>query len=233
MRNPSVLEVFPTSLKRLILLVYQILPFTPLQRLSRSLPKKVDSLVDIGCGEGEPLRFLRNRVLIRFAVGVDIHLPSILRALHRDTSHDEYIVAHASYLPFRNRSFSVCLMLATLEHLPKRQGLLALRECERVAMREIIVTTTVGYRPQPELDDNPWQIHRSGWCTEELEAFGFKVTGLYGHKSTWRHKEYVSKHKFRSLIISCIRLVTQIFIRTPRNSIQMMCVKEHHLGERP
>ena len=77
-----------------------------------------------------------------------------------------------------DNSVDTVFALDVIEHLEKADGLELLREAERVARRQIVIFTPLGFNPQSyEDDDRPdrwgmdggnWQTHRSGWLPEEF-----------------------------------------------------------------
>jgi hypothetical protein len=68
--------------------------------------------------------------------------------------------------------------LDVIEHMEKEEGLQFLKEAERVARKQILVYTPLGFYPQSYEDKNKldrwqmgggyWQTHRSGWNPEDF-----------------------------------------------------------------
>lgn len=66
-----------------------------------------------------------------------------------------------------------------IEHLDKDEGRWFIQEAQRVARRQVVIFTPLGFLPQdfPEgsvdgsgLSAGPWQTHRSGWTPEDFGA---------------------------------------------------------------
>lgn len=157
------------------------------------LDREATSLLDVGCGQGQPLDILNRRRRL-FSVGVDVFDP-YLRQIRDRAIHNLVVKADALSLPFPDRTFDIVTCLQVIEHLPPEQGLQLLDELERVARRQVIVTTPNGYMPHPTVDDNPHQEHLSGWTASDMGRLGFEVERqgvkqLYGeggfvHRVRW------------------------------------------------
>ena len=95
------------------------------------------SLLDVGCGEGFVLHFLRQRLSHLVLHGVDMREEALHLAprRHRSTS---LLCAEACRLPFADGAFDVALCLEVLEHVP--QPGLALEELKRVSAGHILIS---------------------------------------------------------------------------------------------
>jgi hypothetical protein len=67
--------------------------------------------------------------------------------------------------------------IAVIEHLEKESGVQMLREMERVAKRLTVIMTSRGFIPK-NADDNPYQMHRSGWNSKDFKSRGYKMRFL-------------------------------------------------------
>jgi hypothetical protein len=77
-----------------------------------------------------------------------------------------------------SKSVDSVFALDVIEHLEKADGLRFLQQAERVARRQIVIFTPLGFFPQSYEDpDKPdrwgmqggyWQTHRSGWLPEDF-----------------------------------------------------------------
>jgi SAM-dependent methyltransferase len=151
------------------------LPFTALNTLWRNLDRKSVNIADIGCGEGVPAGFIRRHRHV-FMLGLDIFVPSLDRA-RKSSSHDQYVQADVRYLPIAEKSFDTVISMEVLEHLDRQEGINFLRDLERIARRQVIITTPVGKHEQHTLDENPHQLHKHIWEPAELIKLGYKVRG--------------------------------------------------------
>lgn len=158
------------------------LPFTAWNAVWRSLDKQHQSILDIGCADGDMMGFLNNRKRF-YTVGMDIYEP-YLRECKTAKTHSENILCDVRRLPFKDKSFDIVLFLETIEHLEKEEGLKVLQEIERIARREIIISTPVSSAGQEAYGGNPHQEHRSSWSPIEMRQRGYKVGGI-GIAENW------------------------------------------------
>ena len=89
---------------------------------------KAGSILDIGCGTGQTMTFLRKIFPKSHLVGVDPAAAAVRYAKSR--GHKEVIRSTAEKLPFPSGSFDVVLFLDVLEHIPHDDQ--ALSEAYRV-----------------------------------------------------------------------------------------------------
>lgn len=150
-------------------------PFTALNTVWWHLDKKAFSILDIGSGRGEPMRFI-NRKGQFITLGIDIFEP-YLREARRYETHDSYVCCDVRRLPFRSQSFDIVLCLEVLEHLKREDGQALISAMEEIACRQIIISTPVGEYEQHHLDGNPNQEHQAIWKPAELRKLGYTVRG--------------------------------------------------------
>jgi hypothetical protein len=94
------------------------------------------------------------------------------------------VLCDARCIPFREGSFDVILAIDVIEHLPKEDGLNFLRQLEKLNVRQVILTTPVGFVEMHHKNLKPLedklQKHRSGWLPHEFRIRGYKVRGMIG-----------------------------------------------------
>jgi hypothetical protein len=134
-------------------------------------------VLDVGVGI-QPQSYFRPHVHIC----VEPYLPYIER-LRRDIGDDStYVFLNCTWnvamriLP--SKSVDSVFALDVIEHLEKADGLAFLKEAERVARRQIMIYTPLGFYPQCYndsikrdrwgMDGGYWQAHRSGWYVEDF-----------------------------------------------------------------
>ena len=168
-------------LKKISRLVFE--PF--FDQLEKELEKEItgscQTLLDVGCGSSSPIRhFSKN---LSHTVGVDGHAASIERSreagIHREYHRMNILEIGGR---FKEKSFDAVLLLDVVEHLPKVEGLKLIEMAERIARKKIIIFTPNGFLRQGERDENPYQVHLSGWEVDEMEALGYRVRGMNGWK---------------------------------------------------
>ncbi|MDP3013988.1 MAG: tetratricopeptide repeat protein, partial [Candidatus Subteraquimicrobiales bacterium] len=138
---------------------------------------QTEVVLDIGPGI-RPQGYFKPRIHIC----VEPYLPYIER-LRQDIRDDAaYVFQNCTWdhamklLP--ERSVDTVFALDVLEHFEKEEGLRFLEEASRVARRQIIIFTPLGFYPQTYDGANNqdrwgmkgayWQAHRSGWCPEDF-----------------------------------------------------------------
>lgn len=163
------------AIDRLIKWLRPRVPFTVLNTVWRGLDKQGKSILDIGCGKGEPMRFI-NRKRRFVTVGADIFEP-YLTACRREGLHDEYVRCDVRNLPFQRKSFDIVLCMEVLEHLERKDGERLIAALEEIARRQVVITTPLGRYVQHTFDNNPHQEHRTIWGSPELRKLGYRVRG--------------------------------------------------------
>ncbi|MCX8000294.1 MAG: methyltransferase domain-containing protein [Leptospiraceae bacterium] len=93
---------------------------------------KVESFLDVGCGNGRYIRYFSKNV--NLIVGVDIN-----KSVFPKKSGFNFIVADVHHLPFKNDSFELVFSTDVLEHLCKPSQ--ALQEMWRVSRNKIYLCT--------------------------------------------------------------------------------------------
>ena len=78
-----------------------------------------------------------------------------------------------------DKSVDSVFALDVIEHLEKEDGLELLRQARRVARRQVMIFTPLGYMPQTYdeagkkdrwgMEGGYWQTHRSGWNPEDFD----------------------------------------------------------------
>lgn len=102
-----------------------------------------ESIVDIGCGEGTLLRWIREKCASKgkdpFLIGVDLETEKLKRA--RDGAAVQPVKADIAHLPFTSQRFSLVLCNEVLEHIPDPDR--GLRELVRIVKEEGVIILSV------------------------------------------------------------------------------------------
>jgi hypothetical protein len=126
---------------------------------------------------------------------------------------------------FEPGSFDCVLASDLIEHLEKEDGLKLMRSMELIARKKVIIFTPNGFLPQSAYEGNDYQIHRSGWEIEEMQSFGYRITGINGWKPL--RGELAAPRFYPKPLWARISLLTQPFTtRNPHHAFQMLCVKD-------
>lgn len=174
------------------------------------------------------MRFL-NRHRRFITTGIDGFEPS-LEQCRRDGSHNTLVLDAIMPLPFEEKSFDIALCLQTLEHLEKEEGKLLLEQMEKIARKQVIVTTDVGEFVQGQSNTgNPLQEHKYVWSIKELQESGYKVFGI-GPFLGWGGEMGASQlvpAPFRWFISTLLQLVVgPVVYFFPRRAASALCIKD-------
>ena len=150
--------------------------FTELNTAYRCIEKDCESILDVGSGKGEPMKFINGNKRL-YAIAVDTFEP-YLHECKGLGIYNDFVLCDVRCLPFKKKSFDIVLCLALIEHLEKEEGDNLLHYMEGIAKKQVIITTPVGKYQQGALDDNPNQKHRYIWDPAEFEKRGYKVRGV-------------------------------------------------------
>jgi len=180
------------------------------------------SILDLGCGQNSPVKFLPDRHL----VGVDGFEPDLKKARERGT-HDEYIcgdVRHAVDL-VPGRKFDACIALDVIEHLTKEDGWQMLKSMEQLATKCVVIFTPNGFVPQFS-QDGDLQQHLSGWEVPEMRQAGYRVIGMSGPKGL-RGEKAALKYRPRAFwwLVSALGHYGYSR-RRPEKAFSIFCTKE-------
>jgi SAM-dependent methyltransferase len=180
------------------------------------------TVLDVGCGSLSPIKPFSKKF---YSVGVDAFEPSIKRS-RKQKIHDEYYKMDILDIgkKFKSNSFDCVLASDVIEHLTKNDGLKLLRRMEKIAKNKVIIFTPNGFLPQGAYEDNPWQVHKSGWSVREMKRKGYKIVGINGWKPLRGESAAIRFWpKYFWMIVSDI---TQWFVRNnPEKAFQILCIK--------
>ncbi|MEM1946686.1 MAG: class I SAM-dependent methyltransferase [Candidatus Caldarchaeum sp.] len=106
-------------------------------------------VLDVGCGTGLFLRFLREKGWTSEYVGVDVSSGMLAKALEKADASSHVVMADAHHLPFRDNAFPILFSFTVLHHLNTSQFL---AEASRVCGKLMVVTQHK--RLSPRLENN-------------------------------------------------------------------------------
>lgn len=155
------------------------------------------SVLDVGCGEGNIMSKINSDNKYN-VTGVDLHRP-YLRQAKELGAYRKLLYGDIRRLRFKQKSFDAVMSSQVIEHLTKKEGLKLIKVMENIASDKIIIGTTNGffpYDPYMGRDDNPLQVHKSGWDIKEMENYGYKV---YGQGISFIYKPGGLAYKFPSI----------------------------------
>ncbi|AFB21253.1 methyltransferase domain-containing protein [Rickettsia canadensis] len=140
----------------------------------------VSSIMDIGCGI-RPQQYIVPDLLICVEP-----YQGYAEILKKNLSGTNSIIipldAKTALTTFSDKSIDSIFLIDVIEHMPKEIGKEVLIECIRVARKQIIVFTPLGFMPQEvhdtdgwNLHGGEWQEHKSGWYPEDFP--GWSIIG--------------------------------------------------------
>lgn len=133
------------------------------------------SVIDLGCRFGNRLHIVWIGVARR--KGIEICKQYLDRG--RQLGFIDGAIVQADHGDMRVadcRGYEVAMLIDTLEHIEKQDGLDLIQRLKGEVLK-ILVFTPNGFNEQtasayePEADE--YEVHRSGWTIPELEALGF------------------------------------------------------------
>jgi len=147
--------------------------------LERSLSDCRDVL-DVGCGAHSPLGKIKKTFR---SEGVDIFRQSVAES-KKERNHDTYKIGDIRHIGqfYRPKSFDAVIAIDVIEHLTKKVAMQLITDMEKIARKKVILLTPNGFYHQDAYDNNPYQVHKSGWSTKELRDLGYRIRGVRGLK---------------------------------------------------
>lgn len=147
--------------------------------IRNAIDPKSKSIVDVGCGKGTFMSYLKKFKNKYYSIGIDAWEPYIKFCLSRKI-HDKVYTYDMRNLSNPKIKADTVLCLEVIEHLSKRDGLSLIKNLENLALRQVIISTPVGFHIIEMYDGTPYQVHRSGWNPHEFKKQGYTVRGTTG-----------------------------------------------------
>lgn len=137
---------------------------------------ETDTVLDVGCGI-VPMNYFRPKLHIMVEPWDEYS--NILRQRHADDKSVLILKLDAleALIALHDKSIDSVFLLDVIEHLEKEAGMKVVAEIERVARRQAVIFTPLGFMPQHlEADESDaWglsggkmQEHKSGWLPEDF-----------------------------------------------------------------
>lgn len=185
---------------------------------------KPDCILDLGCGDNSPIQYIDLDNISK--IGVDVFQPSLDRS-KKKRIHDRYILKDLQeYLDNAEEEFDIILLNDVVEHFDRDSAEKLIKSAEKRSAKGIIILTPNGFIRQGDVNRNPWQIHKSGFCYWDFEKRGYKTKPIGGLKLL-RGEEFKPKYfgeKYGEVLCDISRIITFVF---PRLSYSVMAVKNN------
>jgi len=199
-------------------------PLTALNTVWRLLDKGAATILDIGCGKGEPMKFINRKGSFK-VVGMDIFQPYLMECKELGV-YNECVRCDIRCLPFQTKSFDIVVCMAVLEHLPKNEGTKLIKDMEHIARKQVIVSVPKGvYEQYNATDGNPAQVHKAFWWPDDLKKLGYRVRGqglsIYGEFGPLTHLP--QSIRWLGYLLYCLASPFVYFL--PRLSGNMVAIK--------
>lgn len=158
--------------------------------LLRALVGDPKTVLDLGCGNGALMEIWGDKHWK--ITGIDIHSDS-LKLAKKTGMYDELLrgdlVETCKKLIKQKKKYDLVFCSQVIEHVTKGEGNQLLDLSEKLAKKDIYFGTPRGFMIQPEefIEDNPYQIHKSGWEIDEFTKRGYDVFGI-GLYPIWSEK---------------------------------------------
>lgn len=146
-----------------------------LNKFIKKRVKPANVILDIGCGIN-PQRIIKPKIHICVEP-----YSEYVKKLMEKTQFENFVYltmsAVEAVMKFPDKSIDSIFMIDLIEHIDQESGVILLSQCERVAKKQIIVFTPLGFFPQEYIKDRKdlwgmdggfFQEHKSGW---ELQDF--------------------------------------------------------------
>lgn len=144
------------------------------------IKKNPKSLLDLGCGPGKIMSMIKYRTKVGNAVGLDLYAPA-LENCKIEGKFNQLILSDIREVKYPAKSFDVVLANQVIEHLNKKEAMQLIRNMERIAYGQVIISTPIGEIEDPEHHGNKYQKHQSSFIPSDFEKMGYK-TVKYGYR---------------------------------------------------
>jgi len=105
-----------------------------LKEIINIIPSDVNSLLDVGCGNGFIVNFLKKIDKYKKLVGLDISSVAL------KSVKTEKVQGSVENIPFKDKSFDLVMCLEVLEHLSEKNFQKGISELQRVSKKYILIT---------------------------------------------------------------------------------------------
>jgi len=145
---------------------------------------KTDSVLDIGCGIN-PQAYFKPRV--HYCIEPYSEYVEVLKSKYAGSDRLKIIseIAQTAICNFKPLSIDSIFMIDFIEHITKKEGKELINHCTRIAKKQIIIFTPLGFCPQNykpgDVDGwgyhgGEWQTHKSGWNSTDFQHWNIIIS---------------------------------------------------------
>lgn len=160
----------------------------------KTIDRSAESILDVGCGQGYPMRLIRIVMDPKYVVGVDL-FEKYIRQAKKAKLHNKYVISDIRKMKFPAKSFDVVIASHVIEHLPIKDTNKFIKDLERIAKKQVIIATPIGEMYHPPVDGNKLQLHLSHFFPKDFKKLGYR-TLKYGRQSLLGETGLVHRVKF-------------------------------------
>lgn len=178
----------------------QFLNERDLQKLVEFIILTSQSVLDIGCGIGDYLKYTS---ACKHVSAVEPHLPYLEIAKEKTPWVDFYNLDGISFLENTNAKFDCILLIDVIEHLPENESIklvkLAKEHSNKIVFSQIPIGIHEQHRDDWNLGGEIWQTHRSTWQIDNIDELGYSYVEIW--KDWYEWSEDVNKSRDTSIAI--------------------------------
>ncbi len=153
--------------------------FVSKKEIKKLIKKKIEPakiILDIGCGIN-PQRLINPKIHIC----IEPYLEYIKKSMMINPFKN-YVYLNSTWEKalklFPEKSIDSIFMIDFIEHIEKDDGFKLLPQCERIAKKQVVIFTPLGFIPQENIegrkdrwgmDGGAYQEHKSGWNVEDFD----------------------------------------------------------------
>jgi len=135
-----------------------------------------NSILDIGCGEGNIL----NQIKSPMKIGIDIFRPILEKNKYKkNIVFINYDLKKRLGKLFLSNFFDCTFGFDIIEHFDKKDAINLIKDCEEITSKFILFFIPVGNHPQTKDDrgygNDYYQTHRSTWYPKEMIDLDYEV----------------------------------------------------------
>lgn len=164
------------------------------QEIVKHLINKSNSILDIGCGIGNYLKYTNPRQKV---TAIEPHAPYIEKAKEAAPWAEIKNTDGLSYFSAADEKFDLILLIDVVEHLEEDDGLRLISEAIKHCSGIVFAQIPIGNHEQTEDEWNMggeyWQTHRTTWDKKKLSKTEFNFIQIWKDWYEWEENNFKSR----------------------------------------